>query len=87
MSGIGCIGFRDKLYWRCLEKTGWGRWHCFKKVEGGGFQSLCGFHHLPNSLGQKIERPIPELRCARCDIAEMKRRGWQESGPETRGER
>lgn len=74
-----CIGFADKLYWRRMGRA---QWHCFKKVEGGWFQSLCGKEHIPVSLGQKILRPIAELRCALCDIAEMKRRGWEASGPE-----
>ncbi len=72
-------GFQDKLYWR---QPGPGRvWHCFKKVVGGGYLSLCDRFELTRSGGQAVDRPDPWLRCSTCDVAEMKRRGWEESGP------
>lgn len=69
-------GLTDKLYWRFT-----GRWHCFTRVEGGGYISLCGNHSLKRSGGQSSRRPEPILRCGRCDNLEMDRRGWAESGP------
>ena len=75
-------GLRDKLYWRlCAD----GDWHCFSKrppgAPGERFRSLCERFSRPNSGGQASRRPEPLFRCARCDVAEMKRRGWDESGP------
>lgn len=77
-------GLRDKLYWRSAvsrrdEVTV--RFHCFKKHEQGGYISLCGYEWRRNSGGQGCRRPRAELRCGICDGAEMKRRGWSESGP------
>lgn len=45
--------------------------------------SLCGAWNSERSDGQAIRRPIAILRCGTCDGAEMERRGWDESGPET----
>lgn len=70
-------GFSDKLYWRVFCRV----WHCFKKVEGGGYISLCGAWELQKSSGQSCSRPAAVLRCAPCDVREMERRGWTESGP------
>ena len=39
-------------------------------------------NRLSNSGGQSIDRPAAVKRCAKCDGLEMKRRGWDESGPE-----
>lgn len=77
-------GLRDKLYWRHVWATG--DFCCFKRTtEKRGRQivlvSLCGRHERIRSGGQASRRPESILRCARCDIAEMKRRGWDESGP------
>ena len=86
-------GFADKLYWRPSGGSGLGIWHCYKRLAREDhfglfgkimkYTSLCGQHFLPRSGGQQIKRPIAMLRCARCDIAECERRGWDESGPET----
>lgn len=73
-------GLRDKLYWRRVVTA----WHCFKKLQGGGFISLCYRHTIGKSGGQDIRRPSPLLRCGQCDGAEMRRRGWEESGTATR---
>lgn len=70
-------GFQDKLYWR---PKGLG-FHCFKKVEGGGFQSLCGVFHREKSGGGECARPPAWARCVFCDLREMKRRGVEESMP------
>ena len=72
-------GLRDKLYWRQVHN---GTWHCFKKLEGGGFISLCRKHQVERSGGQAVDRPRPEFRCGFCDGREMERRGWEESGSE-----
>jgi hypothetical protein len=73
-------GFNDKLYWRRVAPNS--IYHCFKKVEGGGFISLCRKHWIERSGGQAIDRPRSEFRCGLCDGKEMERRGWEESGPE-----
>lgn len=82
---VSCIGLRDKHYWRPGMGT---RRHCFVKVfsETTGrpfFESLCGQASRRGVGTQAVARPMPELRCARCDIEEMRLRGWNESGPET----
>lgn len=77
------LGLKDKLFWRPVNRDDW---HCFKKlcrVDGGGYISLCGRHERPRSGGQSICRPPSVLRCARCDVLEMKRRGWDEGGPDS----
>lgn len=71
-------GFRDKLYWRFSRHE---IAHCFKKQQGGGYGSLCGRMWIPKSKGGETARPAAIYRCARCDVAEMRRRGWDESGP------
>jgi hypothetical protein len=71
-------GFTDKLYWR--ERSG--TWHCFTRSTGGGYVSLCERFRLSNSGGQSVDRPAAIKRCGLCDGLEMKRRGWDESGPE-----
>lgn len=73
-------GLMDKLFWRPVRG---GRWHCLKSVQGGGYQSLCGGVTRARSGGQAICRPPSILRCALCDGAEMKRRGWEEGGPDS----
>ena len=73
-------GLRDKLYWRKLKS---GLWCCFKKASGG-YISLCECApEIPKGKlgGQDCRRPAPIRRHARCDVLEMKRRGWSESGP------
>lgn len=72
-------GFQDKLYWR--QSSPGKRWHCFKKAEGGGYVSLCDEVEIKRSGGQAITRPDPWARCPICDGLEVKRRGWEESGP------
>lgn len=75
----------DPVYWR--RSKGLGVWHAFVKVGGGRhgrnplFESLCTRHTRSRSGGAASERPEPILRCARCDIEEMRLRGWDESGP------
>jgi hypothetical protein len=91
-------GFRDKLYWRrpglLADGDPCALWHCFKnlaepdrfKLRSGKtarYISLCGRVFIARSDGQAIVRPIAEMRCGICDGAEMTRRGWDESGPET----
>lgn len=81
--GVSDIGLRDKLYWRPHPGS---VWHCFKRVSGNRrlWISLCPKQHeMKRSYGQSIDRPPSELRCAGCDGAEMKRRGWTEGGIET----
>ena len=68
-------GLRDKLYWRRTER---GPFHCFKKMSGGTYISLCLRAEIPRSGGQAINRPIPALRCALCDTREARRRGWKD---------
>lgn len=80
MSAAGpCPGLRDKLYWRPVAG---GLWHCFKKLQGGGYISLCERHESPRSGGQCIGRPPVHMRCGQCDVAEINRRGKDESLPE-----
>jgi hypothetical protein len=72
-------GFTDKLYWRKPKTLNNSAvYHCFKRVEGGGYRSLCGWWQRTRSGGQAIERPKPTLRCGRCDILEAERRGWKD---------
>ena len=83
-------GLRDKLYWRPRRDT----WHCYRKEtksEGAYFRTLCTFGLPINSHivskgpgGQKTARPPALLRCAVCDGLEMERRGWSESGSESK---
>lgn len=73
----GCIGLQDKLYWR---RSPLSTWHAYKKASGTrGYVSLCGRFVRRRSGGQRCNRPPAELRCARCDTEEMKRRGKEES--------
>lgn len=78
------IGLTDKLYWRTVGSD---TWHCFKRLHGCGrnlrFVSLCGKWERKSSGGQECRRPRPEVRCGWCDGAEITRRGWEESGPES----
>lgn len=74
-------GFRDKLYWR---QTGGRMYHCFKKLDprdGKGYVSLCGRITMKRSGGQSLDRPPPYARCARCDVEEAARRGWEDCAP------
>jgi hypothetical protein len=77
-------GFADKLFWRQVGL----KWHCFKRLsrqkgEKPCWGSLCCRHELSRSGGQECRRPPAHLRCGLCDGAEMERRGWDESGPES----
>lgn len=76
------IGLVDKLYWRPHPGS---VWHCFKRARGERvWISLCPRQHeLRRTGGQSIDRPPSVLRCAQCDHAEMKRRGWTEGGDDT----
>jgi hypothetical protein len=67
----------DRLYWRKTRAE----WHCFEKVAARGFMSLCQRGEITFVHGHQIARPEAELRCSVCDQLEMKRRGWQGSGP------
>jgi hypothetical protein len=74
-------GLRDKLYWRPIS----GRWHCFKKLDVSGWASLCASEYvLGSSGGQSVSRPPPMLRCGQCDGQEIKRRGVEQSMPESK---
>lgn len=75
-------GLTDKLYWR--EGPG-GLYHCFKALSAGGYISLCRQLTRNRSGGQMCDRPPPLFRCGLCDGAEMRRRGWDESGPTSIG--
>lgn len=79
---MSIIGLVDKLYWR--QVNGVGQYHCFRKVSQKCYLSLCGHHMLRASGGQGCHRPNAWLRCARCDVAEIKRRGKDESLPESK---
>ena len=76
-------GLTDKLYWRDFRGTG--IYHCYKKTGQQQFVALCNLkdEELKKIGGQKCSRPRPLQRCPRCDVAEMRRRGWEESGPES----
>lgn len=75
------IGFKDKLYWREAA----GKFHCFTRGEHRQpiYVTLCGCHVRRWIGGQSCSRPKAVLRCAECDVLEMRRRGWDESGPES----
>jgi hypothetical protein len=82
------IGFIDKLYWRPVGEAF--VFHCFSKTKGNHqgdrtleFTSLCGHRHRTSSGGQACARPPTELRCGRCDVAEINRREADESMPES----
>lgn len=50
-------------------------WCCFVRTpgpQGAGFHSLCGARTRDRSGGQTLGRPPAHLRCAQCDILEMK---------------
>lgn len=70
-------GFKDKLYWRRCGLI----FHCFKGEQRNGYRSLCGRWRLARSGGQAIDRPEVRDRCTRCDVAEIERRGKEESLP------
>lgn len=70
-------GLTDKLYWRRSGAS----YCCFKKADGGGYVSLCQKSDRHRSGGQACARPPAYMRCAQCDIREMKRRGVEESMP------
>lgn len=73
-------GLTDKLYWRPYV----GGWHCYKRTNRRReWISLCLRHTIRVVGGQSIDRPPSWLRCARCDAAEVKRRGWDEGGEDT----
>ena len=75
-------GFTDKLFWR----FGNGVAHCFKheaEARPRSWISLCQRRRIFRSGGQKVARPDAMMRCSLCDIREMARRGWDESGPAT----
>lgn len=73
-------GFVDKLYWRRVHVHGPA--HCFRKQDGK-YRSLCGSWQIARTGGQGCKRPPPVRRCSQCDGAEMIRRGWDESGPDS----
>jgi hypothetical protein len=76
-------GLTDKLYWR--QVLPFSKFHCFKKrADRKGFTSLCEREDLPWLGGQSCSRPRVFDRCGCCDGLEMKRRGWEESGPESK---
>jgi len=79
-------GLTDKLYWR-QARPGAVRIHCFEPARDGRkryYRALCDDQITrQRSSGQGIARPPAYARCAICDGAEMKRRGWDESGPES----
>jgi hypothetical protein len=71
-------GLIDNLYWRKARK----QWQCFKKIaQVRGFVSLCERQEITSVRGKEISRPEVALRCEVCDRLEMKRRGWEGSGP------
>lgn len=79
-------GWADKLYWRkAIPDNPLAQWHCFKKAAPREWVPLCGVGFiLIKTGGQGIQRPCAELRCAACDIAEMRRRGWEWGGRESK---
>lgn len=84
MTGKALSGLRDKLYWRYVEDDA--QYHCFKRTDerrGGQIVliALCHRFERVRSGGGSCRRPEPVFRCALCDGREMKRRGWDESGP------
>lgn len=74
-------GLADKIYWRPMSQ--W-RWCAFVRGVRGGprYVSLCGRSHRSRSGGQECARPPAMLRCVGCDLEELDRRGWEESGAE-----
>jgi hypothetical protein len=80
-------GLRDKLYWRRVSEIG--LFHCFSSKGDGPhrehrFVSLCGTHTRAKAGGGQMARPPCIMRCAGCDVAEMRRRGVDESMPESK---
>lgn len=80
-AGTSLSGLTDKLYWRPVSAH---RWHCFKKLDTGGFVSLCHEVTRERSGGQGIGRPPSMLRCGRCSGRELDRRGWDEEPDESK---
>jgi hypothetical protein len=73
-------GISDKLYWRFIHGVA----HCFKKCRDvNGYISLCDRYTNTRSGGQECSRPPAIFRCGLCDVEEMKRRGVEESMPES----
>ncbi len=75
-------GLVDKLYWR---RTDGGLFHCFTSAfnHKPRFTSLCEVHTRERSGGGRMARPPAMMRCAQCDVAEIARRGVEESMPES----
>jgi len=71
-----------KSKWRQLGDSRHAASHCFTKHEPGQrsvYRSLCGDYVIRSGIGSTRSAPIPGLRCARCDQAEMALYGADES--------
>lgn len=77
-------GLVDKTHWRFDGAPNHA--HCFVRV-GREYVSLCRRLALRRIGGQRCLRPAAVLRCAACDLAEMKLRGVSESMPESKERR
>lgn len=72
--------FKLKLKWRRLR--GRGLYHCFSNAlhHPRRYESLCCNVTIKGLIGgAECDRPISQLRCARCDIEEMKLLGLEYS--------
>lgn len=71
--------FALKLKWRKQRPNG--IYHCFTHVlhNPRRYESLCGNVTIKQSNGAVCARPDSRLRCARCDIEEMKLLGLDHS--------
>jgi hypothetical protein len=72
-------GFVDKLYWRWPTDY---EAHCFKRVTGGGFESLCKMYAIKGVQTQICGRPPLLARCGNCDDIEQHRRRVSSPMPE-----
>lgn len=71
--------FALKLKWRRI--AGHVNYHCFGRADHRPkrYISLCGSITIKQAYGAECDRPIAMLRCAECDIEEMKLLGLDES--------
>lgn len=61
-------------------------YHCYDRAFHNPFryESLCGLYTIKVTHGQVCGRPDSRLRCAQCDIEEMKILGLEESADPSR---
>lgn len=79
--------FALKLKWRRI--AGHVNYHCFDRAfhRPKRYISLCDSITIKQSYGAECSRPAAPLRCAQCDIEEMKLLGIDESAEPSKPKR